>query len=143
MCRLSWNLEAWNPQGLCRPLLGLLLILCVSFQPILTRAWATFIRQASSQANDTCRQKFCTTVTEKVWMCAQDCLGEDTVKTWTVLNGNFWFLKGRGICWLIWATVTWSSRLTFPEVSDCLTHQITWRSGQILPANVILFQNVV
>ena len=30
MCRLSWNLEAsasWNPQGLCRPVMGLVYLL--------------------------------------------------------------------------------------------------------------------
>jgi len=37
MCRLSWNLgtsPSWNPQGLCRPVMGLLylyLFLCIFF----------------------------------------------------------------------------------------------------------------
>jgi hypothetical protein len=32
MCRLSWNLGAstWNPQGLCRPVMGLLYLFCKS-----------------------------------------------------------------------------------------------------------------
>ena len=57
--------------------------------PIPTSVWATSMRQANSEANDTCWEKYCTKVTEKVRMCAQDRLGEDAVKTWTVLNrGN-------------------------------------------------------
>ena len=40
MCRLSWNLGAstsWNPQGLSRPVMGLLYLLPVQFRSLLMR----------------------------------------------------------------------------------------------------------